>query len=453
MCEKIILTEEFKIVDLFESTNRDFGFETDDKETQFYKDENNYILKTEINFENADTNKISIVGKTFNFGSFELLINSSYPKSWNHIEPTLFNVIDFQEKHFQINAKYYRFIIPNLKNIRFDLNFNRDLIISVDSGMLMYALNGIAFKIDSKECFLFYHYNKLIFQCNEEISYEKFYDMSIIVLSVLGYINGYCPKERGYIFEYDDFSDKFKSFRCNLELGKTFKTSFNIIDGNPYSYRKSNEKHGFNPMKGLEEQLGLISKVVFENLCNSILNNNEFELAFFSLLDITNGSLITPLDNAMFCVVLETLTNMIVKENEDKISWHRDKAIKRKHREKLLEVSQHFFLENDIKDFENSYIKNKIDNIDKIPNSISLKKPFGILEISLTEAEEAMLKKRNHFLYGRHNYERNESQQFVFEYRTLNFIINALILRYVGFSGIVLNLNKDLENEERYRII
>jgi hypothetical protein len=453
MNKKIILTEELKIVDLFESTNKDFGFETNDKQTQFYKDENNYILETEINIEVENINKLSIVGKIFNFNSFELLINSSLPKSWNHIEPTLFNVFDFQEKHFQTNDKYYRFIIPNLKNIRFDLNFNRDLIISVDSEMIMYALNGIAFKIDSKECFLFYHYNKLIFQCNEKISYEKFYDMSIIVLSVLGYINGYCPKERGYIFEYDNFSDKFKSFRCNLELGKTFKTSFNIIDGNPYSYRKSNEKHGFNPMKGLEKQLGFISKVVFENLCNNILNNNEFELAFFSLLDITNGSLITPLDNAMFCVVLETLTNMIVKENEDEISWHADKVIKREHRKILLKTSQQFFQENDLKDFENSYIKNKIDNIDKIPNSISLKKPFELLEISLTVAEEAMLKKRNHFLHGRHNYQRSEFQQFISEYRTLNFIINALILKYVGFSGIVLNLNKDNEGEERYKVL
>lgn len=453
MNKKIILTEEFKIVDLFESTNKDFGFETNDKQTQFYKDENNYILETEINFEVENINKLSIVGKIFSFNSFELLINSSLPKSWNHIEPTLFNVFDFQEKHFQTNDKYYRFIIPNLKNIRFDLNFNRDLIISVDSEMIMYALNGIAFKIDSKECFLFYHYNKLIFQCNEEISYKKFYDMSIIVLSVLGYINGYCPKERGYIFQYDNFSDKFKSFRCNLELGKTFKTSFNIIDGNPYSYRKAYEKNDFNPMDGLEEQLGQINKEIFEKICNNILNNKEFELAFYSLLDITNNTLITPLDNAMFCVVLETLTNMIVKENEDKISWHKDREIKRKHREKLLEASQLFFQEYQIEDFENSYIKNKINDIDKIPNSISLNKPFNILEISLTKAEEAMLKKRNHFLHGRHNYETNEFQQFISEYRTLNFIINALILKYVGFSGIVLNLNKDNEGEERYKVL
>ena len=453
MNNKIILTEELKIVDLFENTNKEFGFETEDNQSQFYIDENKYILETKIDSKKTNMGEISMDGKCFNFDTFEILINSSLQKSWNYIDPILINVFDFQEKHFKAVDKYYRCIIPNLKSMRFDLNFCSDLIINIDSADTIYSMNGISFKIDENECILFYDKDKLIFQCNEKIIFKKFYDISIIALSVVGYINGYCPKERAYIFEYDDLNERYKTFRCNLQLGKIFKTSFNIIDGNPYSYRKNSEQNGFNPMEGLEEQLGRISKLVFEKLCDFILNNKEFESAFYSLLEITNTNTITPLHNAMFCVVLETLTNMIAKENEDKISWHSDKKIKRTHRDKLLESSKQFFEENDIQNFEESYIKGKINDIDKIPNSVSLKKPFEILKISLSKKEEEMLKKRNNFLHGRHAYELDETQQFLFEYRTLNFIINALILRYVGFSGIVLNLNKDIEGEERYKVL
>lgn len=78
------------------------------------------------------------------------------------------------------------------------------------------------------------------------------------------------------------------------------------------------------------------------------------------------------------------------------------------------------------------------------------------------------LKKRNDLLHGNNFYDNknlpleDEIKEILHLNFQLNYLVNALILKYIGYSGIVINLSKIIEitssletvkNEKPYKII
>ena len=125
-----------------------------------------------------------------------------------------------------------------------------------------------------------------------------------------------------------------------------------------------------------------------------------------------------------------------------------DKKIRKKLSRKLLETGKDFFLSNNIECFDNSPIKAKLDNINSPTNRDKLQTPFKILGLNLTDEEIKVISKRNDFLHG-NNLLKVKGDENCFQYvyyvnLELNFLVNALILKSIGFSGPVKNLAKIL---------
>jgi hypothetical protein len=90
--------------------------------------------------------------------------------------------------------------------------------------------------------------------------------------------------------------------------------------------------------------------------------------------------------------------------------------------------------------------------------------PYDWLEIALSEQDIKNIKTRNKFLHGSNPYNDKDleklSKKLLYINLKLNYLINAMIYKYIGYDGILKNLAKiyldyadlnELENEDYYK--
>lgn len=447
----IDLKDEFAQVNKFESPIE--GKEaliSDDKQDALYIVDNTLFIETKRKLQEPN---ISLNEHSIHLHNTEYEIDTTLMKSYTYnIDPTCLRIYKFHTKGFSGKKKLFRCIIPHFehKKIFFLNSFQRDLLCSVNDPQDGYRLNGIHPNINEYPCFVYYQHNKLVIESHHRQSYKEFFKMCINLTSMIGFFTGYCQKDKGYIFEYDDFSQPFKGYTYDAGLLDTYNSQHCLISSNPSKYKRKDYTSSPQPLDSIWG-LGVASREVFETMYNKINTNDEYNLAFFSLENILNGHKLSPLHNALLCVTLETMTALVSTENDKKMSWHASKSIKKAHRKGLLEFSKDFFEQNDIPEWEKSYIKNRLENIDAPTNRDKLAKPFEILDISLTQKEIDALNDRNNFLHGKHGYGLNDSMTFLSDFYTFNYLIQALLLKYVGFSGKIINKNKDFGDKEIYK--
>jgi len=175
----------------------------------------------------------------------------------------------------------------------------------------MRGLNGICANINKSSCYVYYIEDKLVIESYKAQDYDDFFKMCVALTSMVGFFTGYCQKDKGYIFEYDDFSKPFKGYTYDARFSDTYSTQHCLISSNPSKYKRQNDASSSQPFNGSSNGLGVTTKKVFENMYKQIESNDDFNLAFYSLENILNGHKLSPLDNALLCVTLETLTAFI----------------------------------------------------------------------------------------------------------------------------------------------
>lgn len=452
MNKKVDLKDEFAKIDKFEfPTSCQEPLISDNKKDALYIVDKTLYIETKRILQEPN---ISLNGKIFYLDSKEYVIDNSFMNFYtNNTEPSCLKIYEFHEKTFSGKNKLFRCIIPHFyyKNVSFDNSFSTDLLCDVSDSTNQQTNNGISANINEIPCFIYFIENKLVIESHLVQNYMDFINMCIALTSMLGFFTGYCQKDKAYIFEYDNFSQPSKGFAYNSSFSDTYNTQHCLISTNRYKYKKKNHTLGYQLHGSNIDGLGVATKKVFEHMYKIIQTNDEFNLAFYSLENIINGHSISSLNNALFCVTLETLTELICKENEESMTWHKDKQIRKKHRNELLKVSKMFFHDNNIADWDKSYVKSRLENIDAPTNSDKLTKPFNILGIELTDEERVVIDNRNKFLHGRHDYKINDSDKLLSDFYRLNYLVHALILKYIGFSGKIINKNKDLGDSEVYK--
>lgn len=386
-----------------------------------------------------------------------------------------FDVYQWTLKKFPTKneLKLFKLIIKSELDIRFDfyfvpiirnIDFKDIAVISVDSAHSIIAWNGITFIFDSKN-FIFYKMNDFfILECLSEISFESFDKFSRIILAAFGFLTSQMPGGCGYFFSYKNKRNNFEGLKFDATFLETHKTSFSIISLNPYNYFASPEEKK-NEIRDLHTQLTPITKTIFSTLCDRMLQNENFSSAIFSILEAdNNNSLLSR--GALYSVILEQMTQIICFENEDKLFYIQDEKIRKAFKKVLLIEGKKFFDENNLKNFNDSPIKKKLDNINNPTNADKLTKPFSLLNINLNEEEMTIIHKRNDFLHGNNlvegkNFSDSINELFYINLE-LNFLVKALILKYIGYSGKVRNLSKihlghinfkNLENTKDYKEI
>lgn len=429
---------------------------TDKNKMTFYYKDKKFIIETlekintnpsKFRFENIN-NKEVILEKDLKIKVLDSIISSSSLTSKFTINK--FSSLDFSED----DKLFYRLVISNvdIKNIRYEFYFNN--LIHINNRYF----EGIEFTM-YKYTFQIYTLDDFfIIESLDKIDYKQFDKYARGILGAFGFITGFVPMDYGYYFTYDKYNENSKTFLYASDFLDTYKSNYSIVDLNAQNYYQhqdldlSFEDRIFKDDSRIEELKALlkpITKDIFENLCTKIIDNEQFSEIIYGLLSVNNANLnkvTLVLKGGLYSIILEMLTSLITNENKDKLYTITDKKMRKEFKNKLNNLAENFFISHDLGDYNKSYIKAKISNINAQTNADKLKAPFQILSIELNENEEQIIKYRNDFLHGRNPYENKElEEQFknlLYITLELNFLVNALILKYIGYDGVVKNLSK-----------
>jgi hypothetical protein len=183
-----------------------------------------------------------------------------------------------------------------------------------------------------------------------------------------------------------------------------------------------------------------INTSVFNNMCRKVQENEDFSRLILLVLEGTQTKYIT-LRCGIYSIALETLTNIIYEENEDNFNPISDKNLSKLIRKKMLDVIE----ENSttLSSYGKSILLSKINDLNKPTNTKKLERPFDIYKIPLNEDDKLILSHRNKFLHGTIPLSENEilNEDHEIKYISLKMLvlIDSLILKYIGYSGHIIN--------------
>ena len=179
---------------------------------------------------------------------------------------------------------------------------------------------------------------------------------------------------------------------------------------------------------------------VFSNLCETIKNNEQYARCCKLIIE-GNQSKQVLLKAGIYSIALETLTNIIYEEHKKKINPIEDKklaGIIRKKFKKVVEEYEEFISEYGLK-----ILESKINDINKPTNSKKLSVPFKIFGIKIDQDDLNILNHRNKFLHGTSPFSDGELKDKKYEINfiiaRLHFMLNSLMLKYIGYSGHIIN--------------
>jgi len=346
------------------------------------------------------------------------------------------------------NAKsdnYHRLIIPvnsncDLHNYIHTLGFNDE--------SYYYAVGKVDIKVSGISFFLYekkYNDKKyLIIDTRSKIKFDEFEEYYFSILLSLGFLSAKLYLDNGYFISSNN-------------------KNFNKIDDTTYQRFRDSIFSSFNPLQsrlilGLNKkgrpdikELHLFDMNLFSNLCTKIKESKGFMSLIFLLLESNVSSLsIRPVG---YSVVLEMLTNIIAMENKG-LKPIIKKSTSKEFSKELFQVLDKYKdqILKEGKPDSVTILQKKIGNINTPTNRDKLTKPFEIYGIDLLPDEEYAIDNRNNFLHGNEiKFQDILNTKDYFKHihcisLRLNFLVNRLILKYLGFEGEIINHVKLHEN-------
>lgn len=277
----------------------------------------------------------------------------------------------------------------------------------------------------------------IIIDSKEELTYEEFSRSTYSILLSFGFITGKLVLDEGYFFAYTDQECNDNVFIKYASFIGSVENIYNPIYTNAFGYILNDNTRA----QELNKQLKGITEGNFSKLCSIAYNSPEFASAMYLLIEGSKGSL--QMMAGSFAICLEAITNIISEQNADRLNPIKSKSKAKEIRKELLNVVENF--KDDINEgYE--ILKNKIRNINQPTNKDKLLKPFEILNIILTVDDKECIDKRNDFLHGRMPdietgkiLNDSEFGRILHITLKLNVLVSALILKYIGYSGKILN--------------
>lgn len=279
--------------------------------------------------------------------------------------------------------------------------------------------------------------NYLIIDTTKDMSYEVFADYCYSLLVSFGYVTGLFPQNEGYFFSYDTIEmNKPKQFLYS-EFRDSIYSFYHPIYSNAHGYIRDNKT-----AEKEQKDLRVMTTNEFSLLCQKVHANSEFLAILLLILESSTSSLLVMPSG--FSIALEGLTELFVKENENKIVPIKNKSEARNLRKEILDIL--FKYEGVIGMDAVSIISKRIDNINQPTNQDKLIKPFEILNFELTEDDKKAINHRNDFLHGKITL--SESDDLIGEKKTyhvalrLYTLLSVLILKPIGYDNKIVNYPK-----------
>lgn len=433
-----------------------------------YKESKVELSKIERGFNLLAFNHKFKLGKNKSFkarlNKKTILIDQIYFTTYSFDSYSKGNIDQFSSIHFDEKKKrFYRLVIKTEK--RFDFSRSvQDRWFATESHHSSGGLN-IYFRNQKVEFFsrsINSEDNYIFFDSTDKIEFEEFSNLCFSISLAFGFTTGEFYLNEGIFFNYSNVEMKIhKGFRY-LKLRKSINTIYAPVYNNPYSYKVEKEvAEKFN------KELKLISEKQFSKLCREIYDSGSFTATILLILESMSSSLI--MAPTGLSVVLESLTELICKENPEKIKPISVKRTAKSIRKELLNVIEKYSDELDsINNFGKDILIKKIQNINSPTNRDKLIKPFEILKIPITIEDKSVIDHRNDFLHGKITiYEKQDKKELEDENNRLFYLMlklftlnSALVLKRIGFKNFIVNYpkvyfrdKKLLNDEEVYRRI
>lgn len=450
-----VIKEELQLINFFENTENDL-ITTDNYKYLIYNENKKYLIKTNkpVNTNPSNFRFENLNEKEFKINCYKIKILSSQIISTNGFNKAVYSVNKFCSDSFNKALKLkYKLIIPCDNKIHYRDYFSlMNFMISIN-GVL---LSGIEYKIKNFNFQMYHQDNNFIIETTDVIVFEDFDKYCRIALASFGFITGSVCMDIGYYFGYLD--GKITQFLFDSSFYSTYKTQYNLITTNAYEYYQNIDlnfdfdENGFKideKINNLNQDLKPIEKNVFETLINRMIDNGKFSEVIFSILSINNlKSFSSFLKAGLYTIVIEMITSIIKNPNnniQEDILQEKNVKIKEELQKKLHEVAKKCFEDNGY-EYENSIVQKRLNAIYTPINIDKLIEAYNILEIPLTENDKKNIKLRNKFLHGSSPYKDKDlellSTKLFYINLEFNYLLNALVFKYIGYDGIIKNLAK-----------
>ncbi|WP_276485765.1 hypothetical protein [Paraflavitalea pollutisoli] len=295
----------------------------------------------------------------------------------------------------------------------------------------------------------------LIIDCDAKMSYETFRERCWAISIGLAFVNGHLWQNEQYIFSYATEDMTIPTTWRYTTLRPSILTIYSGLTGNAASWlRGSAGLHQKYKGKTIE-----ISTQALNKLCNWIHSCDAHKVIALLIIEAKRSSLL--MMPAGFALALEGLATLFEQKFPEKINPIKLRTKAKEFRDRLLSVLEDY--RND-PDFNPTILQNKINEINKATNRDRLKIPFKLLGIPLSGRDVLALDYRNALLHGNVILEPMEEKTFEMNELELGMrlltLTNAIILKWMGYKGWVVNHVKAQENaigltidEEYYRDI
>tara|TARA_Y100001933_G_scaffold262240_1_gene319072 strand:- start:978 stop:2405 length:1428 start_codon:yes stop_codon:yes gene_type:complete len=337
------------------------------------------------------------------------------------------NINRLRTKDYETDSGIHRAIIPKPKYHELPIKYLNTEGFNIGNALRVAGYFQI--KVNDKNYGIFdYKINKkesLIIECYDVDSSSNFDKESNAIIYCFALISGQLFRDEITTLKFED-STFTKITGFDFKKLEESKSGMQAIDSRLYSdFYNTKRTEGYFPVK------------VFQNLVNKSLN----DLRLFRAVKIMSESADFPFEirASTYSVALETIKNIIIEENEEKINPFK----KKKTASDVIKNLKKIISDIPESEFNNKKVViNKLEQINQIGNKDSFLMSFKVLKIKLNDDDKRCLNMRNDFLHGRIPYD-NEDEIVSFELLhvvvKLHFLVCSLILKYTGYSGYLLN--------------
>ncbi|GEM_PF-3164180 len=337
-------------------------------------------------------------------------------------------------------SNYYRIALPLTENLTFHWLFNCYNFCFDGTGCCSELIKTY---VDGKEFHIYKIKTYLFIDCLKMIDFNSFYDQVICILCALGILTGYFVENECFVFssttkEFEKIEYvEFKSLR------KSILSPYNILPTNPYM---------FFPHDIAQRKRNIMAHV-YSDVFTRLVNKTYISLPLENTLFVFLEALSYPLDTQPIClsVVLEGLCNYVKDNRGNDFLPIPDKNAANKLREEMKSLLEKYSANFSFDGRE--IIEKKIADINSPTNRGKFEKAMELLGLNLSDYEKKVLLNRNVFLHGRIDLKADEIKEDapyyvkpLFSSQVLIRLLYKMILKIIGYEGIITNILKYNEN-------
>ncbi len=269
--------------------------------------------------------------------------------------------------------------------------------------------------------------------CKEPVTLSIFEKIVEAVTTSYGFISGFFLRGEMFCLQSSDVDFSTIEGCIFKELEPTINTGLALFDPRTVAELQNDKKLG---------RYSMLKPAIFSTIITKAFENERMLRAMKIIAE--GNAYSNEIRASVYSVALETVRNVIIEQNEDKVAPIKDKTFAKKLKEDFKKLID----EGDDEQFTNrEALYKRINDFNQLPNKDSFKAAFSIVGFELTTEDIKCLESRNVFLHGKLPVDNAKDIESEIKYFThkLHFLVCALILKYCGYYGWVVNSHKYLE--------